>query len=86
MTAARGLLVHEGEVLQAVPALCGLITLGFTLRRAGQRDIDRLEVAARLQDDPVRAVLDKEDLGTADQQRAGSHMYREGPPRGEVPP
>lgn len=44
----------------------------FALRRAGQRGIDRLKVAARLQDDPVGAVLDKKDLGAADQQRAGS--------------
>ena len=49
----------------------------FALRRAGQCDIGRLKVAARLQDDPVRAVLDKQDLGAADQQRAGSHMHKE---------
>jgi hypothetical protein len=57
----------------------------FAFRRAGQRGIGRLEVAARLQDDPVRAVLDKKDLGAADQQRAGSHVHWEAPPRGEIP-
>jgi hypothetical protein len=45
----------------------------------------RLDVAAWLQDDPVGTVPDQQDLGPADQQRAGRHVHREAPPRGKIP-
>jgi hypothetical protein len=41
---------------------------------------------AWLQSDPVRKVLDEEDLGAVpDQQRAGGDVHREGPPRSDPP-
>jgi hypothetical protein len=57
------------ETRDTVPGQYGLFHQ-LALRRVGQCDIGRFEVAAGLQDDPVRAVLDKQDLGAADHQYA----------------
>jgi hypothetical protein len=57
---------------------------------ADECGVGRFQVAARLQNDPVRTVLDQQDLGVtldirADQKRTRSHMHRKGPPRGKIP-
>ena len=42
-------------------------------------------MAAGLQNNSIRAVLDKQNLSAADQQRPGGNMRRETPPTCEIP-